>query len=483
MAKVHSVTEITQVIKRTLESSFPYISVKGEVTNLTRASSGHIYFSIKDENALLPCVWYRHQQKDAHFDPNTGEVYDVPKPSLAKSMKQGMEILFSGSLNVYPPRGSYQFIIDAAEEAGKGNLHKAFEELKKKLSAEGLFDDIHKKELPKNPLRVAVITSPQGAVIHDFCRIARQYGLSSKFQIYPIAVQGAESAPSIVSALKAVNAKNWAQVIVLIRGGGSLEDLFSFNEESVARAIFESQIPVITGIGHQVDITIADYVADKSAATPSHVVSHLWNEKKAYIQLVDELENKLNTQIENILQNKEQEIEITKLNTALELLLQQKINAFNYADRSLKLLSPKQKLYNQAALLTNAKQRLLLFPLQTMARQKEQLKNATQRLEAFAHFVEPKKSEIKQVSTSLSSCMNQNINALQQEVKKCTALLEAHNPYTPLNKGYALIHSVNTSTNEEKLALSAHDLLEAKEIYLEFKDSKARITKHDIEIV
>ncbi len=481
MAKVHSVTEITQVIKRTLESSFPYISVKGEITNLTRASSGHMYFSIKDENALLPCVWYKHQQKDIAFDKDTGEVYDKARPSLAKSIQQGMEILFSGSLNVYPPRGAYQFIIDTAEEVGKGNLHKAFEELKKKLFAEGLFDDIHKKELPKNPKKVAILTSAQGAVVHDFCRIARQYGLSSELRIYPIAVQGIESAPSIVSAINKVNSEKWAEVIVLIRGGGSLEDLFSFNEEIVARAIFDSSIPIITGIGHQVDISIADYVADKSAATPSHVVSHLWNEKEAYRQGIDELEAKLRQCVQRKLEEKAESLDRQKLHQAMQSLFEQKKTAYNYLSRSLHLLSPAQKLHAQAALLVNAKQRLRLFPLQTLTKQAEHLEIAKQRLHAFSHFLEPKKQELLQAQNKLSSCMMQNMQNMQVQLQKSSAILEAHNPYAPLEKGYALVHTLES--NKESLALSAKDLLEAKEICLEFKDSKAKITKYDLQII
>ncbi len=481
MAKVHSVSEITQVIKRTLESSFPYISVKGEITNLTRASSGHIYFSIKDENALLPCVWYKHQQKDIVFDQDTGEVFDTPRPSLAKSIQQGMEILFSGSLNVYPPRGAYQFIIDTAEEVGRGNLHKAFEELKKKLSSLGLFDEIHKQELPKNPRKVAILTSPQGAVVHDFCRIARQYGLSSELRIYPIAVQGAESAPSIVSAINKVNAEKWAEVIVLIRGGGSLEDLFSFNEEIVARAIFDSSIPLITGIGHQVDVTIADYVADKSAATPSHVVSHLWNEKQSYRQFVDELEEKLNLCTQSLLEEKNQALDTQKLRQVMLALLEQKVNSFNYISRSLQLLSPSQRLSAQAALLVNAKQRLRIFPLQTLTKQKEQLSTAKQRLYSLSHFCEPKKQELAQAQKALYACMAHNMQNLQIEIQKYAGILEAHNPYAPLEKGYALVHKIEH--NKESLALSAKDLLDTKEICLEFKDSKASITKHDVQII
>ncbi len=439
--RIHSVSELTQVIKRTLEHSFPYVRVKGEVTNLSRASSGHIYFSLKDENALLPCVWYKNQQKDVTFDQLTGEVYDEPIPSLAHTLEQGDQMIFSGSLNVYPPRGAYQFIVDNAEELGKGSLHKAFEALKKKLFALGWFNTEHKKNLPQNPKKIAVLTSPQGAVIHDFCRIANQYGLSSSIRIYPIAVQGSEAVPTIVQAFQKVHKDNWAEVIVLIRGGGSLEDLWAFNEEEVAKAIFESQLPVITGIGHQVDISIADYVADVSAATPSHVVSHLWKEKDVYAQIIDELQEELEELLARNFKQKEE-----KLFSAM---------------RNLSLLSPEKK--------------LLL--------QEENLANKVARLHASSRIIHEKERALQYILQTFTPLLEKKLLDKTQNLNHTRSLLEAHNPYMPLEKGYALVYEKEEA--QENLITSAHILQKKSEaqLVLEFKDGKNILNSQTIQTI
>ncbi len=427
-ARIHSVSEITHVIKRTLENSFPYISVKGEVTNVTRASSGHIYFSLKDENALLPCIWYKGQQKDITFDPHTGEVFDTPKPSLAKSLTQGMEMVFTGSLSVYAQRGVYQFVVEKAEEVGKGNLHKAFEELKAKLLKLGWFDNKHKKAIPINPKKVAVLTSPQGAVVHDFCRIANEHGLSSQIRIYPIAVQGQEAAPSIVRAFNKVHEDNWAEVIVLIRGGGSLEDLWAFNEEIVAKAIFDAKIPVITGIGHQVDVSIADFVADAAAATPSHIVPKLWQEKDAYSQQIDEFEAELKFLIMQYLNKKEE-----------------KINALS---RNLKLLSPQYSLQMKSELLAKTLKQFINASAYFEKKEEQYTKNVQKLLPLYPKTVEEK---------------SKNLEHFLQ-------LLEAHNPYKPLEKGYSLISSA-----EGKIIESINSIVENQNLNIELQDGKVSL--------
>ncbi len=453
--RVHSVSELTQVIKRTLEHSFPYVRVKGELTNLTRASSGHIYFSLKDENALLPCVWYKNQQKAQSFDPNTGEVFDEPIPSLAHKLENGMEMLFSGSLNVYPPRGAYQFIVDSAEEVGKGNLHQAFELLKKKLLALGWFNQEYKKALPKNPKKVAVLTSPQGAVVHDFCRIAKQYGLSSAIHIYPIAVQGSEAVPTIVKAFQNVNKENWADVIVLIRGGGSLEDLWAFNEEEVAKAIFESKIPVITGIGHQVDMSIADYVADVSAATPSHVVSHLWKEKELYAQFLDELEENLHSLIQG------------KVDKKAEIL--------QFAKKNLNYLSPANKLKIQEENLAIKIQRLnasTRFIKEKERSLKYQIQNF---LPLFERNIQKKEREFNYQVQNLLPLFERKMHTNINKFEHLKALLEAHNPYMPLEKGYSLAYSLDNNGKEHLLTsaeILSKNTADISKIMIEFKDGK-----------
>ncbi len=435
--KIHTVSELTQRIKRSLENGFPYVYVKGEITDLTRANSGHIYFSLKDENSLLPCAWFKNSQKTLTSDPLTGEVFDTPKPSLAQSLKQGMEMIFTGSLNVYAPRGAYQFLVSSAEEVGKGNLHKAFEELKAKLFKLGWFDEKYKKPLPFNPKNIAVLTSPQGAVIHDFCRIATNFSLGANIRIYPIAVQGAEAVPSIVNAFNRVHADNWAEVIVLIRGGGSLEDLWAFNEEAVAKSIFEASIPVITGIGHQPDVSIAEFVADVSAATPSHVVPHLWQEKLAYIQGLDEMEKLLSNALDNFLQKKQ-----SSLTT-----LREKLN----------LLSPQHKIKMQENLFNSILGRFLSCS------------------NIFTKKEERLQQEIKHFLPLLENLLTDKL----KKVENSKNLLEAHNPYKPLEKGYALVHEI-AENNQEKLINSVSSIQENKEIYLEFHNGKVKLNPQQV---
>ncbi len=436
--KVYSVFEISQVIKRSIERALPYTWVKGEVTNLTRASSGHIYFSLKDDRAILPCVWFKNSQKGQTFDPLTGEVFDEPKPSLAHFIEQGMEVLFAGSFDVYAPRGAYQFIVDQAEEVGKGSLHRTFEEMKARLAKLGWFNDEHKKAILVNPKKVAVLTSPQGAVIHDFCRILKEYGLGSSIRLYPIHVQGELAAPSIAKAFEKVNSEEWADVIVLIRGGGSLEDLWAFNEELVAKAIFNSQIPVITGIGHQVDYTIADFVADKRAATPSHVVANLWQERDAYSQEIDELE--------------------AKIKALFSLLLRNKNEKLNSISQNLKILSPQHRVNLQEEKLKQAKEKLLLYPMK----------------------LEIKRENLMHCIENLKPLLSTIVSAKELEIQHKLNLLEAHNPYKPLEKGYVLVHKMQAD-KVGTLLTSVDELENSINICLEFKDGKASLSPQDIQ--
>lgn len=295
MSRIFTVRELTDAIKRTLEGAYPFVWVKGQVTNLTRAASGHVYFSMKDADATLSCVWFKGAQRgEESFDPLTGEVYESgPRPSLAQTMQEGMEVMCAGRLNVYPPRGAYQLVVEIAQDAGLGQLYLEFEELKRTLAAKGYFDAQRKRTLPYHPARVAVITAPSGAAVQDFLRIAGERGWGAQIRIYPSLVQGEAAPQQIVQALETANAHGWADVIALVRGGGSIEDLWAFNDVRVAESVYASAIPVISGVGHEVDVTIADLVADVRAATPSHAAQLLWPERATLMQAVDECEMRL----------------------------------------------------------------------------------------------------------------------------------------------------------------------------------------------
>ena len=288
---IFSVRTLTQAIKDVLEGEFPFVWVRGQVSNLSRPPSGHVYFSLKDDDATLSVVWFKGAQPrgskdgDERVNPVTGEVESGEPFALC----DGQEVLVAGRMNVYPPRGAYQLVAELVQGQGLGELAVAFEAMKAKLAAKGYFDPDRKMVLPRNPRRVAVVTAPQGAALQDFLRIADDRGYGATIRVYPSLVQG-ESAPAqIAAALDRADRDGWAEVIVLIRGGGSLEDLWAFNTEPVAEALFRCRLPVVCGVGHEVDTSIADLVADQRAATPSHAAQILWTERSVLRQQADEI--------------------------------------------------------------------------------------------------------------------------------------------------------------------------------------------------
>jgi len=247
-----TVSELTAKIRDLLAKNFTGITVQGEISNCREAQSGHIYFTLKDDRAQVRCVFFKQQQRGIKFRP-----------------EDGLQMTVRGSISVYEPRGEYQIYVESLEPIGLGALQLAFEQLKKRLEADGLFDAAHKKPLPMLPSRIGLITSPKGAAVRDVVRILTRRFPNVHLTVYPVRVQGEGSAEEIVKALKFFNTKKMVDVLILARGGGSLEDLWSFNEEIVARAVFASEIPVISGVGHETDFTIADFVADVRASTPS----------------------------------------------------------------------------------------------------------------------------------------------------------------------------------------------------------------------
>ena len=252
--EILSVSELNRSAKRLLESEFPMIHVEGEISNLARPGSGHWYFTLKDEKAQIRCAMFKNRNHMVRFAPENGQ-----------------QIIVRGRISLYEGRGEFQMIAELLEDAGDGALRRAYDKLKSTLQAEGLFDPAHKKPIPPVPNHIGIITSPTGAAIRDVIAVMRRRFPSVRISILPVQVQGAESPPQIVRALDLANRlKNDPfDVILLTRGGGSLEDLWSFNTEPVARAIDASHIPVVSAVGHESDVTIADFVADLRAPTPS----------------------------------------------------------------------------------------------------------------------------------------------------------------------------------------------------------------------
>lgn len=250
--QILTVSELNGSIRTLLESRFPFISVSGEISNLHRPYSGHLYFTLKDQQAQIKAVLFKTQQR-----------------YLTELPKDGIHVVCRGRISVYEPRGEYQLIVDTIDVHGAGALQQAFEQLKRRLAAEGLFDEHLKRSPPPLPGHITLVTSPQGAAVHDFIQIATRRYPPIRIAIYPVAVQGEQAAADMIQALADINAQLTTDVIVLCRGGGSIEDLWAFNDEHLARAIRRSAVPVVSAVGHEIDFTIADFAADLRAPTPS----------------------------------------------------------------------------------------------------------------------------------------------------------------------------------------------------------------------
>jgi exodeoxyribonuclease VII large subunit len=274
--RIYSVSDLTARIRDLLAKNFTDVLVQGEISNCRAASSGHYYFTLKDERAQVRCVLFKQQQRGMRFRP-----------------EDGIQVTVRGSVGVYEARGEYQIYVESIEPAGRGALQLAFEQLKKRLEAEGLFDAGRKKPLPLLPSRIGLITSPTGAAVRDVVRILKRRFPNVHLTLYPVRVQGEGSAEEIVRALEHFNKKLAVDVLLLVRGGGSLEDLWSFNEEVVARAIAAAVIPVISGVGHETDFTIADFVADVRASTPSAAAELVLQTRREFDKHVFDLRARL----------------------------------------------------------------------------------------------------------------------------------------------------------------------------------------------
>jgi len=289
-----TVTELTKDIKKLLENKFPYLWVKGEVTNFKKHSSGHLYFSLKDAESQISCVMWKNRNRNLLF-----------------RIQDGMKVLVFASMNIYMQQGRYQLNVQQIRPLGKGDLHIEFEKLKKRLDEEGLFNKEHKRDIPLFPQRIGIVTSPTGAAIQDIKSVLQRRFPSLELILWPSAVQGEGAAEKIAEGIEAFNQYAKVDLLIISRGGGSLEDLWPFNEEVVARAIYKSEIPVISAVGHEIDYSISDLVADKRAPTPSaaaeiavpdreELLKNLFTYKDKLIQLIFSLFTVYHENIESL---------------------------------------------------------------------------------------------------------------------------------------------------------------------------------------
>jgi exodeoxyribonuclease VII large subunit len=289
---IYSVSELNQMVQNLLEDAFLPVWIEGEISNFASPNSGHWYFSLKDANAQVRCALFNGRQRYKDNQP-----------------KNGMQILVRAKISLYPVRGEFQLIIDQFEPAGEGALRKAFERLKTQLAAEGLFAAQYKKSLPKFPSVIGVISSETGAALRDICVVLKKRFPAIAVIVYPCLVQGKNAPAQIVQQIQVANQRQECDVLILARGGGSLEDLWSFNEECVARAIFKSKLPLISAIGHETDFTIADFVADCRAATPSMAAQLASPDSREYQQHLGKTYLRLIKTIEYLLNAYQQTLE------------------------------------------------------------------------------------------------------------------------------------------------------------------------------
>jgi exodeoxyribonuclease VII large subunit len=288
---IYSVSQITELIKAALEVAFPQVWVEGEISNYTKAASGHVYFSLKDENVVLKAVLWKSEAQKVPFE-----------------MKTGLKVVCRGRITVYAARGDYQLSVDLVEPKGKGALQLAFEQLKEKLKAEGLFEPGRKKKLPLRPKTIGIVTSRTGAAIRDILRILERRYAKLHILIYPVKVQGEGAAQEIATGLDYLGTLSDVDVIIVGRGGGSIEDLWAFNEEAVARAIFRSPKPVVSAVGHEIDFTIADFVADVRAPTPSAAAEIVIEKEEAFEERIRTMSQRLGELVKYSVQERKSDV-------------------------------------------------------------------------------------------------------------------------------------------------------------------------------
>ena len=338
-AQILTVSELTKEIRRTLEEGFERITVIGEISNFKSHYSGHWYFNLKDENAVINCTMWKGLNSFVFFTP-----------------QDGMKIIVNGKITVYPPRGNYQIDVRSMKPAGIGELQEAFEKLKRKLNDEGLFDEQYKKAIPEIPAKIGIVTAIDGAAIRDLLSVAERRFPLVELIIAPAKVQGAGAAESIVRNIKQLNKIKDIDVIILARGGGSIEDLWAFNEEIVARAIFTSKIPVISGVGHEVDFTIADFVADLRAPTPSVAMELATPDQQDFFVFIGEFLYNASENISELLDSKREVINSALGSYGFRFLIERLRNNYQKLDG---LISKNSQFIDRKSLITRNRISLL----------------------------------------------------------------------------------------------------------------------------
>lgn len=430
--KIYSVGELAIKTRRLLEGEIGQIWITGEISNLSTPASGHWYFTLKDNNAQLRCAIFKGKNRSARFTPENGQ-----------------QILMRAKISMYEARGDLQLIGEYVEPAGEGALQIAFERLKKKLEAEGLFEQALKREIPKYPTKIGVITSSSGAAILDVLSVLQRRMPQIPVVIYPSLVQGDRAAVSLMKQIEIANQAKQCDVLLLTRGGGSLEDLWCFNDEHLARAIRNSDIPIVSAVGHEVDFSISDWAADLRAPTPSVAAELLVPDRIELLNKVSQLARRLGNELNHKLEVAQATLDKT----------------------SAKIVHPKQKLNESRALLRETSQELLAAYRQIANDKYAQLLELQYRFKGFKpqHELEYRKSQLAQSNKSLNLAMQNMLKDNKQSVAMSARQLNDLSPLATLQRGYTI-----TEDLEGNALTSVKQAKKAKELVTKFADGEVK---------
>ena len=405
--EIYSVSHFVRLCKNSIEKHIPQSFIQGEISNLSKPSSGHWYFSLKDENSQIRCAFFRLNQRKIQFTP-----------------ENGMSVIIRGVTTLYPQRGDFQLIVQQMEPAGVGNLQLAFDQLKNKLRLEGLFDSENKKEIPEYPEKIGVISSSTGSVIRDIIEVLKSRYPLSEILLYDTIVQGENAHHKIIKALKAADDQKICDVLILARGGGSLEDLWAFNEEELARAIFDCSTPIISSIGHETDTTIADFVADLRAPTPSAAAVSATPDVNAILYNAAKLRKYL-------LESIKQSVESNKYSLAL---LRQRI------------IDPSQQLLLNAQKLDDLELRLI---------------------RTNKRIIDENKRKLKLLISQLQNYSENFIKLQKNQLSNRASVLSLLSPLNTLSRGYTI------TQNKKGEIVTSHNQIKSEELIItQFHDGK-----------
>ncbi|QUM82097.1 exodeoxyribonuclease VII large subunit [Moritella sp. 36] len=433
---IYTVTHLNASVRQLLESEMGTLWLTGEISNFVAPASGHWYLSLKDSRSQVRCAMFKGNNRRVTFRPANGQ-----------------QVLAKVRVTMYEPRGEYQLVIESLSPAGDGLLQQQYEQLKASLDAQGYFAQAHKKALPLHAKRIGIVTSATGAAVHDILTVLERRSPNLPVIIYPTLVQGAQAAPAIVNAINIANQRNEVDLLIVGRGGGSLEDLWCFNEASVAQAIFNSQLPIISAVGHEIDVTIADFVADMRAPTPS-----------AAAELVSQDQAHLQHQVSNLSR---------RLNKAIQTQLAKKQHQQRYLQQALMNQHPQRKLQQQSQKLDELSLRLNQAVNRHIGKQNLHLTQLTGRLQSHSpvHKLTAMQQQQANLQTRLHSAMQRRLQQEQNHLQNLVQQLQTVSPLATLTRGYSI-----TQNDKHQVITSVAKLKSGDKLVTRFTDGEIRST-------